>query len=75
MKALISCSFVFAYAKSRFSHDAAYMYIYMLIVYILVISRSGFQGRTLVLIVSVPDQCYYFTFSKTDPIRCISYDN
>ena len=47
----------------------------MLIVYILVISRSGFQGRTLVLIVSVPDQCYYFTFSKTDPIRCISYDN
>ena len=51
------------------------IYIYMLIVYILVISRSGFQGRTLVLIVSVPDHCYYFTFSKTDPIRCISYDN
>ena len=45
--------FVFAYAKSRFSHNEAHNQLLHILF---------FQGRILVLIVPVPGHCISFTF-------------
>ena len=61
------CAFVFAYAKSGFSHDAAHIVLLFIVLIVSTMSLQIWDRNTL--------ECIQVLTGHTGSVLCLQYDN